>query len=364
MQQNCKGIGGSLIPLPHNHNVSSASKILLLYTGGTVGMIQEKEDEPLKPMNFERLLEYFPELQKFDFQLKAISFEKPIDSSDVQPGHWINIAEIIADHYASVDGFVVLHGSDTMSFTASALSFMFSNLAKPVVFTGSQLPAGVLRTDAKENLITALQIAASKDANGLPTVPEVSLYFEYQLYRANRSHKFNAHGFKAFLSTNYPILAEAGVSIRFNTNFILPKPEGEFHCNTQLNTNLWVLYVFPGIDFSNYVHMLTTSPPAGMVLLTFGTGNAPHSASLENLLHQAQLKGIPVMNVTQCREGSVVQGLYETSNAFVQYEVVSGQDITPEAAITKMMHVLGTTDDYQQIKLQLSTPLRGEMSLP
>ncbi len=339
-----------------------STKILLIYTGGTIGMVQDSKTGQLRPMNFGKLRVHFPELERFDFPIDTYSFAKPVDSSAISPAHWIQIAEVIEKNYASYSGFVVLHGSDTMSFTASALSFMFEHLGKPVVLTGSQLPVGILRTDAKENLITSIEIAATRKAGGEPMVPEVSLYFEYQLYRGNRSHKFNAEDFEAFRSVNYPVLAEAGVSIKYNEAAILPLPTGAFRVNTRLSDSICAIRLFPGISFGPYLDMLENRRVRAVVIQSFGTGNGPNYEAFESFLRMAQEQDILVLNTTQCRGGKVVQGLYESSGLFVKYGAIGGEDITFEAAVTKLMLLLGNHADNAVVRAELRKSLRGEMS--
>lgn len=325
-------------------------------------MVQDHKTGQLKPMNFGKLRTHFPELERFDFPIDTYSFAKPVDSSAISPLHWIQIAEVIEKNYTSYSGFVVLHGSDTMSFTASALSFMFENLGKPVILTGSQLPAGILRTDARENLITSIEIAATKRADGSPMVPEVSLYFEYKLYRGNRSHKFNAEDFEAFRSVNYPELAEAGVQIKYNDSAILPLPNGPFRLNTRLSDAICAIRLFPGIWLGPYLDMLENNKVRAIIIQSYGTGNGPSYEVFEEFLRIAKEKNILVLNTTQCRGGKVVQGLYETSGLFVKYGAISGEDITFEAAVTKLMLLLGNYEKNEDVKEELRKSLRGEMS--
>ncbi len=337
-------------------------RILLIYTGGTIGMQQDELTGQLRTMDFGRLRENLPELKRFDFPIESVSFETPVDSSDISPTHWQKIAQIVKDNYANYSGFVVLHGSDTMSFTASALSFMFENLAKPIILTGSQLPLGMLRTDAKENLITAIEIAATSKPNGEPLVPEVTLYFEYQLYRGNRSHKFNAEDFEAFRSVNYPNLAEAGVTIRFNEQAIMPMPDGEFAVKTAFDNSVCSIRLFPGMNFEPFIHIAESRQMKAIVFQSYGSGNAPQSEDFEKLLSVAKMNSIILLNTTQCLGGTVSQGLYETSSLFLKYDVISGEDITFEAAIAKVMFLLGNYPNFETVKKLLTQSLRGEMS--
>jgi L-asparaginase len=336
--------------------------ILLIYTGGTIGMVQDIKTGSLVPFNFEHLTAQVPELERFNLNLSHIAFQPAIDSSDMQPEVWIKLAELIRDNYEKYDGFVILHGSDTMAFTASALSFMLGNLAKPVILTGSQLPIGIIRTDGKENLITAIEIAAAKNGEGAPVVPEVAIYFEYKLYRGNRTHKYNAEHFDAFKSPNYPELAEAGVHIQYNHPFISAAPKKPLQVYTQLNTDVAVLKLFPGISRKVVNAVLSIKGIKAVVMETFGSGNGPTLDWFIDELRQAIASGVIVYNVTQCNRGAVIQGKYETSKAFKEIGVVSGADITTEAAITKLMFLLGRGLDTKTITQQLNGSIAGELS--
>lgn len=338
------------------------SKVLLIYTGGTIGMMHDPVSGSLKPFNFKALTSQIPELKKFEVELSSISFKHPIDSSDMQPEIWIQLVEIIQKNYELYDGFVVLHGSDTMSFTASALSFMLENLAKPVVLTGSQLPIGTIRTDGKENLITAIEIAAAKK-NGKPIISEVCVYFEYKLYRGNRTLKFNSEHFDAFKSPNYPHLAEAGVEISYNQMAIAKPSSKALKVHKQLNNDIAVLHLFPGISKKITTAVLHTPSVKAVIILTFGAGNATTKEWFVNEIEAAIKRGIIVLNVTQCVQGKVIQGMYQTSSCLKQIGVVSGQDITFESAVTKLMFLLGQKLSNQQIKKLLETNLRGEISI-
>lgn len=338
------------------------SKVLLIYTGGTIGMMQDAKTGQLKPFDFKHLTEQIPELNKFDVTLSAVSFDDPIDSSDMLPAVWIEIAKMIEKNYDKVDGFVVLHGSDTMSFTASALSFMLENLNKPVVLTGSQLPIGMIRTDGKENLITAIEIAAAKE-KGKSIVSEVCIYFEYQLYRGNRTHKFNSEHFQAFQSANYPVLAEAGVHLKYNHSALQKGNGKKLKVQTSLNPNIAILKMFPGITQNVVEAILNAKNVKAIIIETFGSGNATTQKWFIDTLKKSIDKGMVVLNVTQCNAGKVEQGKYATSAAFKKIGVIGGADITTEAAVAKLMFVLGTTSNKKEIKKLLKSDLRGEITV-
>ncbi len=338
----------------------SKPSILLIYTGGTIGMMKDFETGALKAFNFKKLLQKIPEIKQLDCVIETISFEKPIDSSNMNPEKWVQIATIIEENYTAFDGFVVLHGSDTMSYSASALSFMLENLNKPVVFTGSQLPIGDLRTDAKENLITAIQIA-SLQQKGKPVIGEVCLYFEYKLYRGNRTTKINAEHFNAFTSPNYPPLAESGVHLNVNNNLLTSKNSKKLVVRKELNDHVAIIKMFPGINESVLSAIFSIPNLKGVVLETYGSGNAPTHDWFIQILKNAIKKGLFIVNVTQCSGGSVNMGQYETSTQLKKIGIISGKDITTEAAITKMMYLLGQNVAPKVFKTIFETPLRGEM---
>lgn len=335
--------------------------ILVVYTGGTIGMVEDPETGGYKPFEFEHLLSLIPELKRFDLNIETYAFKKPIDSSDTNPKVWVEIAEVIEKNYKQFDGFVILHGSDTMAYTASALSFMLENLSKPVIFTGSQLPIGVIRTDGKENLITAIEIAADTRADGFPCVPEVAIYFEYQLLRANRTYKHSAEYFDAFRSDNYSNLATAGIKIDYNFKRIELFCDGYLIVRKNLNPNISVLKMFPGITPAVVRSILDADGIEAVILETYGSGNATTEGWFIDLLKDAIKRGIIIFNVTQCNGGEVEQGLYSTSIELKKMGVVGGADITFEAAVTKLMYLLGQNLSKSEVKELLATPLRGEM---
>jgi L-asparaginase len=341
--------------------MNSKAKILLIYTGGTIGMRKDFDTGALKAFNFSKLLQRIPELKQLDCEIETISFEEPIDSSNMNPEEWARMAAIVESNYDEFDGFVVLHGSDTMSYSASALSFMLENLAKPVIFTGSQLPIGDLRTDAKENLITAIQIASLQE-NGLPVITEVCLYFEYKLYRGNRTTKINAEHFKAFTSPNYPAMVESGVHLNMRRELFLARNEGKkLEVHKDLDNNIVIIKMFPGISEAVLSAIFDIPGLKGIVLETYGSGNAPTEDWFMALLVKAINNGLHIVNVTQCSGGSVNMGQYETSTGLKAIGVISGKDITTEAAITKLMYLLSRNSAEKDFKTIFETSLRGEI---
>jgi len=323
-------------------------------------MMEDAATGSLKPFEFEHLLDAVPELRRFNFQIDSVSFEEPIDSSDVSIASWQKMAKLIEVNYMYYDGFVVLHGTDTMSYSASALSFMLENLSKPVIFTGSQLPIGKLRTDGKDNLITAIEIAAAKKGD-TAIVQEVCIYFESQLFRANRTHKYNTENFDAFKSANFPALANAGVHIFYSHDLLL-KPDGAFTLKDSLDNNVAVLKIFPGISENLMRGILGVPGLKAVVMETYGSGNAPRDEWFINTLKQAIEKGILILNISQCNQGYVEQGRYETSAGLSRIGVVAGADMTTESALVKLMFLLGQGLTGENLRTQVSISLRGELT--
>ncbi len=335
--------------------------VLIIYTGGTIGMVNDPVSGSLVPIDFRHISDQVPELRRFGFTLETVTFDPVIDSSEVVPDTWVRIARTIEENYDKFDGFVVLHGTDTMAYSASALSFMLQGLEKPVIFTGAQLPIGVLRTDGKENLITAIEIAAER-VDGLPVVPEVCIYFENKLLRGNRTVKYSAEHFNAFVSPNLPPLAEAGLQIRYNRNIIrYPTVRRPLTVSDRFETGVAVMRLFPGIRRELVHAVLGTAGVHGLILETYGTGNAPTAGWFLGELRAFIGNGGIVLNVSQCQAGSVEMGLYETSAGLISAGVISGSDITTEAAVTKMMVLLGSGLPAERVRQLLSRPLCGEM---
>ncbi|MEM1338595.1 MAG: asparaginase [Bacteroidota bacterium] len=341
---------------------TNKARILLIYTGGTIGMVKDYRTGALKAFNFNDLLTKIPELYQLECSISSIAFKHPLDSSNMSPLVWSKLAEIIEGNYKQFDGFVVLHGSDTMSYTAAALSFMLENLRKPVILTGSQLPIGDLRTDAKENLITAIQIASLTDGDEA-VVQEVCLYFEYKLYRGNRTTKINAEHFQAFNSPNYPPLLESGVRLdtRYPYLYRCKDRTANLVVHKKMDASVGVLKLFPGLSIELLNAVLNASGLRVLVLETFGAGNAPTADGFLTALREAIENGLHIINVTQCVGGSVLMGQYETSEHLGKIQLVNGKDITTESAVTKAMYLLGKDTPDTQFKGVFESPLRGEM---
>ncbi len=338
------------------------NQILMIYTGGTIGMQKDLQTGSLVPFDFSQLMEHIPELQLMDKKIDTVSFDQPIDSSNVRPEHWLMLADIIEKNYDNYDGFVVLHGSDTMAYTASALSFMLENLSKPVILTGSQLPIGDLRTDAKENIITSVQIAGSYD-NNQPLVPEVGIYFEFKLLRGNRTIKASSEHFNAFDSPNYLPLAQSGVDLKFFKERILPVPDGIFNVHKKLEENVVVVKIHPAITETYLSHIINLPGLKAIILETYGSGNAPTDDWFISLLKKAvDQKSIHIINITQCQKGSIAPEKYETGRKLMSIGAYNGKDLTTEAALTKMMYLLGKNLSKKAIKSAFERALRGEMT--
>ena len=339
------------------------SSVLLIYTGGTIGMVRNAETGALENFDFGHLLEQVPELKRFDCKISTYTFQPPIDSSDMGLEHWARLVHISDENYARYDGFVVLHGTDTMAYTASALSFMLENLGKPVILTGSQLPIDMLRTDGKENLISAIEIAATRRSDGSPMVPEVCIYFKEKLLRGNRTTKISAEQFNAFRSFNYPELAKAGIHIRYNEAAIRrPDPSRPMKAHYLVDPNVVVLSLFPGIQ-QRLVHAVLNIPGLkAVVLRTFGAGNAPQAPWFRDELQDATSRGILLVNITQFQDGAVHMGLYETSLPLIDAGVVCGYDSTPECAIAKLMFLLGHQLPPEELRRMMDSDLAGEIT--
>lgn len=336
--------------------------ILIIYTGGTIGMVRDQATGALIPIDFRHVTDHVPELKKLGYNIHSVSFDPVKDSSNIDPDVWIRIAEIIESSYTDFDGFVILHGTDTMAYSASALSFMLENLGKPVIFTGSQLPIGLFRTDGRENLITAIEIAAAME-NDHPVVPEVCIYFDNKLTRGNRTTKLNAEHFDAFDSPNFPPLAEAGLHLKFFNELIRhPARNRKLHVHKIFDNNVAILKLFPGINRNFVKSVVNTEGLRGLIIETFGSGNAPTYKWFIDYLRQFIDCGGIILNVTQCHGGSVEMGLYETSRLMLAAGVISGKDLTSEASVTKMMLLLGRYYDRNKVTESLKKSLSGEIS--
>lgn len=338
------------------------SAILVIYTGGTIGMKEDPTDGTLKPFDFSQIKDEVPELNKFDVRIDSYTFNPLIDSSDVEPALWVNLAELIHERYEDYDGFVILHGTDTMAYSASALSFMLEGLAKPVIFTGSQLPIGVPRTDGKENLIAAVEIASAKKADGSARVPEVAIFFDSRLLRGNRSTKYSAEAFNAFASPNLPPLAQAGINIKYNTDIIRKPSAGNLKVQTHLDCRVSILKIHPGITPAVARHSLCAPEIRACILETYGSGNAISKDWFLDIIKEADHLGKILLNVTQCKSGTVNMNLYATGATLKNAGVLSGEDITTEAALGKLFFLMGRSDNNEWVKEMLEKDLCGEIS--
>ncbi len=342
--------------------MTNKPKLLIIYTGGTIGMVNDPKTGQLISFDFNQMYQHIPELERLHVILETVSFNPPIDSSEMNPIFWADIAKIVYDNYDNYDGFVILHGSDTMAYTSSALSFMLQNLSKPVILTGSQLPIGTIRTDGKENLITAIEIAASKDSNGESLIKEVAVYFEDSLLRGNRCSKVSATHFEAFSSPNYPVLASAGVEIKYNSERNFKPTSNELSLFTAFDNHVALLKIFPGFNAKVYRNLFDINHVKGIIMETFGAGNAPSNDEFRQLIVNYIENGGIILNITQCNSGSVQQGKYETSSFFDKIGVISGKDMTTEAAIAKMMYLLGSESSKVDVQRKLAVSLQGEMT--
>ena len=340
------------------------NKVLLIYTGGTIGMNRNPRTGALEPFNFESLLSNVPELQQVSTEIATFQFNPPIDSSDMSPERWVDLAHVITNNYNLYDGFVILHGTDTMAYTASALSYMLENLTKPVILTGSQLPIGQVRTDGKENVITSIEIASAKYQDGKAMVPEVCIYFNGHLMRGNRTTKQSADNFNAFESFNYGHLADAGVNINYHTSRILmPDYSKSVQPRFVLDPSVIVFTVFPGIQEDLIRHVLMSPKLRSIVMRTYGSGNAPQYPWLMNALKEATGKGKIIVNISQCMAGSVEMGRYDTGYQLKEAGVISGHASTVESAVTKLMYLQGIYSDWHQVKNYMQRSIRGEISI-
>ena len=345
-------------------NITDKTSVLLIYTGGTIGMMKNPITGALENFNFDQLIEYVPEIKGFNLNIYSIAFEPPIDSSDISPESWSHLSRIIYSNYEQYDGFVILHGTDTMAFTASALSFMLEGLMKPVILTGSQLPIGALRTDGKENLLTAIEIAAAKYEDGTPIVPEVCVFFHEKLMRGNRTTKVSAENFDAFESNNYPLLAHSGIELQFYSHNILPyRPDVTLTPHYTMDSNIIIFSLFPGIQPCTVEKILSEEQIKGVIFRTFGSGNAPQKQWLVDALTRATQSGKTIVNITQCSTGSVKMSLYETGRQLLESGIISGRDATVEAALTKLMFLLGQGLSAEEIRQQMNKSLAGEITV-
>lgn len=350
--------------MARTHDMTQKSALLLIYTGGTIGMKQDMKDLTLKPFDFSQILDEVPEIRKFAFKIDTYSFEPPIDSSDVEPSLWQDLARLIKERYEDYDGFIILHGTDTMSYSASALSFMLDGLTKPVIFTGSQLPIGVPRTDGKENLISAVEIASAKDKEGHPAVPEVCVCFDSLLMRGNRSTKVNSEVFRAFQSPNFPPLAEAGINIRYNNEYIR-KPNDWYQSltiNTELDTRVSILKIHPGITPEVVRNILCGKDTRAIIMETYGSGNAPTRDWFLDIVKESSAMNKIIVNVTQCLAGTVNMNIYANGKALERAGVIDGYDSTTESALAKLFYLMGKSRDNEWVKAMMGRNLKGEIS--
>ncbi len=341
-----------------------ASSVLLIYTGGTIGMNHNPRTGALEPFDFEHLRSCVPELEQFSTEINTYQFDPPLDSSDMSPAMWTSLVHIIADNYDSYDGFIILHGTDTMAYTASALSFMLENLTKPVILTGSQLPIGQLRTDGKENLITSIEIAAARRPDGTAFVPEVCIYFNGHLMRGNRTTKKSVEEFNAFESFNYPHLADAGVQITYHEEYI-HRPDFRLKMRPQfkLDANVIIFSLFPGVREDLIRHIIATPNLRSIVMRTFGSGNAPQSPWLIGALKQGTAAGKVIVNISQCMQGAVEMSRYDSGFRLKEAGVISGRNSTVEAAVTKLMYLQGKYEDNEQVRKYMSRSICGEITV-